>query len=119
MPPDSPPPCLNIEEAIENIGGDRELFFDTVLLFLDDVMAQLASFEAALVAGDYVSARRAAHTVKGNSASLGAVRLRHSAMIMEKACESSDTAAIAAAKPAFHADVAETVAEFRKHLPSS
>ena len=118
MTPDDTP-CLNVEDAIENLGGDRELYFDTVGLFLEDVTVQTANLEASLSSGDYAGARRAAHTVKGNAASLGAVRLQQAAMALEHACASGDMAAIAAARPAFVAGVDATIAAFRKLLPAA
>jgi signal transduction histidine kinase/DNA-binding NarL/FixJ family response regulator len=118
MPPSAADtlPRLDTATAISNLGGDRELYAQVTLIFLDDVAVQIASLDAALAAGDFVTARRAAHTVKGTAASLGCERLRHYALIMEKACEAADPAAIATADPAFRAEIDASTAALREYL---
>ena len=118
MPPSAADtlPRLDIATAISNLGGDRELYAQVTQIFLDDVIVQLASLDAALAAGDFVTARRDAHTVKGTAASLGCERLRHYALIMEKACEAADPAAIATAAPAFRAEIDASTAALREYL---
>jgi HPt (histidine-containing phosphotransfer) domain-containing protein len=87
-----------------------------VQIFLDDTVTQLASLDQAVTLGDFVTARRAAHTIKGTSATLGAELLRRVALVMEKACESGDLAAIAGADPAFRAEIAATSDALREFL---
>jgi signal transduction histidine kinase/HPt (histidine-containing phosphotransfer) domain-containing protein/ActR/RegA family two-component response regulator len=109
-------PRLDTARAISNLGGDRSLYAQVVQIFLDDTVTQLASLDQAVTMGDFVTARRAAHTIKGTSATLGAELLRRVALVMEKACESGDLAAIAGADPAFRAEIAATSAALRAYL---
>ena len=109
-------PRLNTLQAIGNLGGDHELYAQVVQIFLDDIVVQLASLDVALAAGDFATARRAAHTLKGTSATLGAGLLRQTALAMEKACESGDRAAIAATDPVFRTEVETTAAALRDYL---
>jgi signal transduction histidine kinase/HPt (histidine-containing phosphotransfer) domain-containing protein/ActR/RegA family two-component response regulator len=109
-------PRLDTAQAISNLGGDGELYAQVVKIFLDDVVVQIASLDTALAAGDFVTARRAAHSIKGTAASLGAERLRHHALVVEKACEAADTPAIAAADPAFRAELEASSAALRDYL---
>jgi HPt (histidine-containing phosphotransfer) domain-containing protein len=85
-------------------------------IFLDDVVVQLDSLDSALTAGDFVTARRAAHTIKGTAATLGCERLRYHALAMEKACEAADPAAIAAADPSFRTEIEASTAALREYL---
>jgi len=109
-------PRLAAAEAISNLGGDRSLYAQVTQIFLDDIVVQLATLDKALAAGDFHTARRAAHTIKGTSATLGADLLRQAALTMEKACESGDLAAISGADPAFRAEVVATSDALRAFL---
>ncbi len=56
----------------ESVGGDLEFVGELLQTFYTDAEAQLAAMQAALAAGDPEALRRAAHSVKSNSAGLGA-----------------------------------------------
>ena len=109
-------PRLASAEAIRNLGGDADLYAQIVQIFLDDTAGQITSLDTALASGDFVTARRAAHSIKGTSASLGAELLRHAALAMEKACEAADRDAIAAVDPAFRAEISASCAALREFL---
>jgi len=64
------------------IGEDAPMFLaELITAFHDDSIKLLAEMREAVVKGDAVSLQRAAHTLKGSSATLGAMRL--SAMCKE------------------------------------
>lgn len=59
-------------ELLETVGGDRAFLAELVESYLADSPGLLAEMLGAAVAGDAASLRRAAHTLKSTSASLGA-----------------------------------------------
>jgi len=61
--------------------GEPDLVVELIDLYLQDAPRQLKTITAALETTDKISLKRAAHTLKGSSASLG---IRHVAEICEK-----------------------------------
>ncbi|MFC5300855.1 ATP-binding protein [Azospira restricta] len=115
-PADGAAARLDTAAAIRNLGGDRALYRQIVPTFLDDLAEQLAGLDAALAAGDFGGARRAAHSVKGMSASVGAERLRRDAQALENACAAADAAAVAAAAPPFRSEAEAVGVAMRDYL---
>jgi HPt (histidine-containing phosphotransfer) domain-containing protein len=62
-------------ETRDMVGGDRSFLADLIAEYRSDGTTRVADMRAALVAGKAEDLRRAAHTLKGSSASLGAVGL--------------------------------------------
>jgi HPt (histidine-containing phosphotransfer) domain-containing protein len=56
----------------ESVGGDHAFFSELIDEFLDDAPGQLDTLREAVSAGDDVTARRAAHTLKSNGRTFGA-----------------------------------------------
>lgn len=108
-------PLLDMNEAIDNLGGDTDLYREIVGVFLGDAPAQLSAVEMALAAGDFPTARRGAHTLKGTSAAIGATRLRAAAFALESACAAALND-IAAPLAAVKRDTAATVAALQDYL---
>jgi HPt (histidine-containing phosphotransfer) domain-containing protein len=67
-----------------------------VATFLEDAPIQLAALRNALDAGDAETARRAAHTLKSNSATFGAARFAETCRALE---EMAKAGALAEAEP--------------------
>ena len=59
----------------ELAGGDEAFVAELIDAYLADAPAQLAAARAAVDAGDAAALVRPAHTLKGNSANVGAARL--------------------------------------------
>jgi HPt (histidine-containing phosphotransfer) domain-containing protein len=59
----------------ESLGGDEEFLVELIQTYFDDSPVQLVAMEVALAAGDAESLRRAAHSLKSNSANFGALKL--------------------------------------------
>lgn len=75
-------------EAIENLKAlnpDDALGFlrDLVAIFLEDTPLRLQELRDSLAAGDQTKFTRAAHSIKGSSANMGAQRLRNIAEKLE------------------------------------
>jgi HPt (histidine-containing phosphotransfer) domain-containing protein len=66
-------PCCDIDAAIDRLGGDVDLYKDLVDRFLDDTAGMRQRVESAIQARDASLLHRAAHSLKGLAASVGAV----------------------------------------------
>ncbi|MGH8309487.1 MAG: Hpt domain-containing protein, partial [Steroidobacteraceae bacterium] len=67
--------------------GDAELARGLVGTFIDSGRRALADVESGITKGDAALVRRAAHTLKGTSANMGADALRAAAAELERAAE--------------------------------
>jgi HPt (histidine-containing phosphotransfer) domain-containing protein len=86
--PDLADPAVDqavIAEVLESTGGDREFLGELIGTYLDDVPRQLAALREAASAGSADGVARAAHALKGASASLGAVGLAERSRVLELA----------------------------------
>ena len=100
VPPiDSVPPAAVAEAAendflgaIERLGGDPSIFAQLVELYLADEANQLRALQEAFAARDGAEYTRAAHSLKGVLASLGATSARELLWQMEQAGRLSDWA---------------------------
>jgi HPt (histidine-containing phosphotransfer) domain-containing protein len=79
-------PLMDVPGALRRLGDDVELLEQIILIFLEDAPALVHSAREALSRGDALEVRRAAHSIKGMMATLGAqagqnaaFRLEHSA----------------------------------------
>ena len=73
----------NKEFALEQTAGDEELLDELLVLFKDSSASDLAQLQQAVEAQDAEGVVRAAHSLKGASASLGIEGIRQVAMAME------------------------------------
>lgn len=70
---------LGLEGA--QVEGEPDLIVELIELYAEDAPHRLAAIRGALATGDLAALRRAAHALKGSSASLGARRVE---MLCEK-----------------------------------
>ena len=61
-----------LEELLETTGGDPAFLAELIDAYLDDARHLLGAMRAALADGDAAGLRRAAHSLKSNSATFGA-----------------------------------------------
>jgi HPt (histidine-containing phosphotransfer) domain-containing protein len=61
-----------LEQLLETVGGDRTFLAELVEAYLGDSPGLLEAMRSGLRGDDRTSLRRAAHTLKSTSASLGA-----------------------------------------------
>ena len=69
--------------ALEQTGGDEELLEELLILFTDSSASDLELLRQAVAVGDAAGVVRAAHSLKGASASLGIEGIRQVSMLME------------------------------------
>lgn len=61
-----------LKQILEDTGGDPEFIAELIADYLDNTRTLLADFADSCARGDLDQARRAAHTIKGTSAAMGA-----------------------------------------------
>ena len=61
-----------LDLLLETVGGDREFFEELLAGFFEDAPQQVETARQALAEGDAETLRRAAHSLKSNSANFGA-----------------------------------------------
>ena len=76
--------CCEVDAAIDRLGGDIELYNDLVTRFLDDTAGSRQRLEAAIEQSDAAMIHRAAHSLKGLAASIGAVEVVNCLSEMEQ-----------------------------------
>ena len=64
-----------LDGLLESLGGDTEFLAELLEAFYDDSPRQLAAMQAALATGNAEDLRRAAHSLKSNSAEFGGMAL--------------------------------------------
>lgn len=76
--------------ALLRLGGDEELLNDMIGFFNEDVPKLLQTARGALDAQELPEVRRAAHSIKGLAANLGATKAEEAARTVETAAASDD-----------------------------
>ena len=92
--PDAPIDAATLAELLETVGGDRAFLAELVETYRADCPRLLAELRAAVAAGDAPAARRAAHTLKSTSASMGALGLAAQCREIEAAAAAGDLAGL-------------------------
>jgi len=77
------------------VEGEPDLIVELIDLYLEDTPRRLAAMSALLAQSDVLSLRRAAHGLKGSSATLGADRTAQLCAAVEEMSHDSSLAAIA------------------------
>jgi histidine phosphotransfer protein HptB len=83
-----------IENLLASVGGDREFLNELIDTYFDDTPALFSQMEAALAGGDAPTFQRAAHSLKSNSASFGAMALSGIAKQLESMGKAGDLSAV-------------------------
>jgi CheY-like chemotaxis protein/HPt (histidine-containing phosphotransfer) domain-containing protein len=98
--PAEQPPVLDLDTALRRVGGRQGLLDRLMARFLQSEADAAERIVAAMMAGERDTATRAAHTLKGLSASLCANRLSASAAALESLLSAPAGQADAPGKPA-------------------
>jgi CheY-like chemotaxis protein len=109
-------PRLDAITAIDNMAGMQDLYLEAADMFMVDAPLQFEALQTALSAKDLSTACRAAHTLKGMSASLGVERLRSWSYQMEHACREGDQSRIATLIEPLAAELDASCAELRAYM---
>lgn len=87
-------PILAHEETLDRLKGDQEFLKTLYGVFADDLPKKLAAIEEAMAGHDNDSLQRTAHSLKGASATVGAIALKEDAMEMELAAKNNESGKI-------------------------
>lgn len=80
-----------------NEPGQPDVVHEVLGLFLSDATTRVEAIIAAFDARDAATLQRAAHTMKGAAATIGALRLQHACRRVEDAAKQNDLTAAATA----------------------
>ena len=106
-PPDTvAPPPYDRSRLRETVGVSEELERELAELLLQDVAQSITQIEQACAAGDAPTARRAAHSIKGGAANVGARPLAALAGQVESDAAHGDLEATAGGLPGIRAELA-------------
>jgi HPt (histidine-containing phosphotransfer) domain-containing protein len=106
-------------EAIANLrdlnpGDGGEFLREIVNIYIEDTPRRLADLRACLASGDVTTFTRAAHTVKGSSANVGAAALKAIAERLEQVSRKDGLGAVGTLIDDCDAEFARVTAELRK-----
>jgi HPt (histidine-containing phosphotransfer) domain-containing protein len=74
LPTIDPEAIANLREL--NPGDNGEFLREIIVIYLEDTPKRIEDLKACLASGDTATFARAAHTIKGSSANLGALALK-------------------------------------------
>ncbi|MDR0668610.1 MAG: Hpt domain-containing protein [Treponema sp.] len=94
-----PARIFSAEELIENFMGNAALVRSLLVRFMERTERQMAEVPLLVERGDWETAVRDAHTIKGSARSLCAPGLGDAAARWEEACKTGDTLAVWALVP--------------------
>lgn len=100
-----PAEVLNVEEGLERLGGDLQLYLTIIEEFRSHHADSCGQFKALITAGDYEEAARVAHTLKGASGSIAAVKVAKLSAVLEQACLDKDPEAIDTCLPTIEVEL--------------
>jgi HPt (histidine-containing phosphotransfer) domain-containing protein len=114
-----PAPLVIDPQAIENLRalnpGDNDEFLREIAgIFLEDTPQRIAELNQSLAAGDVAKFTRAAHSIKGSSANLGATALRAAAEQLEHQSRTAGLTSVAALVSAISEEFARAELELKK-----
>ena len=87
-------PILDRETVLERLGGDEAMYNELLAFMVDNLPESISRILLALEKSDFAEAELAAHSLKGEAATLGAERLREVSSRLEDACRQSNSTEI-------------------------
>lgn len=109
---------LNLESTLDRMKGDRDFLHTLFEVFLEDLPGKLSTLDNALAAQDLATSQRAAHSLKGACATIGAERLQETAYAVEQACTAANLEQAQAQLANLREDAAELQSLLRQELDS-
>ncbi len=113
-----PPQAVNIDKALQRLDGDTTLYRTVAEMLVTDAPPYVEQFRLAKAEGDWVTATRAAHTLKSLAANVGAERLQEQALVLEGAARRRDEPAIALATSSLEQELSRVIAALQAFLAS-
>ncbi len=105
-----------LAQLLETVGGDRTFLAELVEAYLADSPGLIEGMRHSLAGDDRTALRRAAHTLKSTSASLGATTFSNACRAIEHAAEAGAPGDLSASIEAAARDYEEVAAALRTRL---
>jgi two-component system, sensor histidine kinase and response regulator len=117
--PTPPAPVLDLAAGLKQFDGQATLYRRTLQGFADQYAAGLGAWSGWLAQGEWAELRRAAHTLQGLAATLGARPLHQAALALERSAAAGDAGPAAPQLARVEAGLSELQAEIRAALGRS
>jgi PAS domain S-box-containing protein len=108
-------PGIDVSGGLRRTGGNRKRYEALLRKFAEQQSGTVVAIEAALSMGDAATAERAAHSLKGAAATLGASRLSEEAAKTEAAIKNGED--VTEAVKALSVSLAQLLSDLRTALP--
>ena len=92
---------VQYEESLQRLGGDKELFFEFIEIFMSDSSKMLDELSSAVKTNDFSSVEKSAHALKGLMSNFGAKPCCEMALQFERAGREQDLAGVSESLPQF------------------
>ena len=93
----------NMDDTLERLGGDQQLFHEIIEIFLDDLPKHMAALGQAITDGNTEAIEQVAHTLKGELGYLGISEVSRKAREMEEFGQTSEVRLAASLYATFEA----------------
>ena len=119
-PPDVLPEIAGLDAAdgLRRVAGNVKLYRSLLRQFVEQQVDAVSEIRASVERGDFVSAERLIHTLKGVSGNLGAKTTHGLATELERSLGNRDVRSLDAGLPALSAELARTIEAIRNALAS-
>ena len=77
-------PGVKVSDSVRRMGGNVDLYYSLLDMFSTNQKNIVQEVRASLASGDFKTAERQAHTLRGIAGNLGAESLQHQAELLEK-----------------------------------
>lgn len=104
----------DMDDTMERLGGDEQLFHEVVEIFLEDVPKHMAALGQAIAGGNTEAIERVAHTLKGELGYLGISEVLRKAREMEESGQKSDVRLAASLYATFEPELSELLISMRR-----
>ncbi len=104
----------DMDDTMERLGGDEQLFHEVIEIFLDDVPKHMAALGQAIADGNTEAIERLAHTLKGELGYLGISEISRKAREMEELGKKSDVRLAASLYETFEPELCELLISMRR-----
>ncbi|MFG6485766.1 response regulator [Roseateles sp. BYS78W] len=116
QPPPAPAPTLDMATGLRQFDGQAALYRRTLQGFATQYADGVAHWSAWLQSGEWTELRRAAHTLQGLAATIGAQPLHHQALALERSAAAADAGAAAGQLERVQSGLARLMDEVRAIL---
>jgi len=107
---------IDREIGLQHTAGDKSVYLKILRKFADNHAASIREIEQALLSGNLHSAKQLTHTLKGLSASLGALELHGHVLRLEEMLQNSETTAASSALQTALAMAAQELSRVVGHI---